>query len=141
MPQRSSTSECFLFYRYLPRWLYLTSYVLTTFVYRSPPKIPEVAIPEKPLMEIVSALRIEINKGFAALRDIASGKDLKKFLAVSLFLLQSLIIYDLFFIFIFYKYFLVELICWRVYYSGYYWVVVRVNRHQLLQLFDIGLHK
>ncbi|GKD95811.1 retrotransposon protein, putative, ty1-copia subclass [Tanacetum coccineum] len=50
--------------------------------YRSPPKIPEVAIPEKPLLEIVSALRIEINQGLAAIRDIASGKDLKKFLAV-----------------------------------------------------------
>ena len=52
------------------------------FVYRSPPKIPEVSIPEKPLLEIVSALRIEINQGLAAIRDIASGKDLKKFLAV-----------------------------------------------------------
>ena len=51
-------------------------------VYRSPPKIPEVSIPEKPLLEIVSALRIEINQGLAAIRDIASGKDLKKFLAV-----------------------------------------------------------
>jgi len=54
----------------------------STFIKKSPPKIPEVAIPEKPVMEIVSSLRIEINRGFAALRVIASGKDLKKFLSV-----------------------------------------------------------
>nr|GEU93141.1 reticulon-like protein B1 [Tanacetum cinerariifolium] len=54
----------------------------STFINKSPPKIPEVAIPEKPLLEIVSALRIEINQGLAAIRDIASGKDLKKFLCV-----------------------------------------------------------
>ncbi|GKC63125.1 hypothetical protein Tco_1095723 [Tanacetum coccineum] len=38
---------------------------------RSPPKIPEVAIPEKSLLEIVTALRIEINQGLATIRDIA----------------------------------------------------------------------
>ncbi|PWA93848.1 reticulon [Artemisia annua] len=54
----------------------------STFINKSPPKIPEVSIPEKPLLEIVSALRIEINQGLAAIRDIASGKDLKKFLSV-----------------------------------------------------------
>lgn len=52
------------------------------FINKSPPKIPEAAIPEKPLLEIVSALRIEINQGLACVRDIASGKDLKKFLSV-----------------------------------------------------------
>nr|XP_043640130.1 reticulon-like protein B1 [Erigeron canadensis] len=54
----------------------------STFINKSPPKIPEVCIPEKPVFEIVSALRIEINQGLAAIRDIASGKDLKKFLSV-----------------------------------------------------------
>ncbi|KAI3727677.1 hypothetical protein L6452_16295 [Arctium lappa] len=54
----------------------------STFINKSRPKIPEVVIPEKPLMQIVSALRIEINRGFAVIRDIASGKDLKKFLSV-----------------------------------------------------------
>ncbi|KVH95363.1 reticulon-like protein B1 [Cynara cardunculus var. scolymus] len=54
----------------------------STFINKSPPKIPHVVIPEKPLMQIVSALRIEINRGFAVIRDIASGKDLKKFLSV-----------------------------------------------------------
>ncbi|KAI7741984.1 hypothetical protein M8C21_008697 [Ambrosia artemisiifolia] len=52
----------------------------STFIKKSPPKIPEVSIPEKPVMEIVSSLRIEINRGLAAIRDIASGKDLKKLL-------------------------------------------------------------
>jgi len=54
----------------------------STFIKKSPPKIPEVSIPEKPVMEIVSSLRIEINRGLAAIRQIASGKDLKKFLSV-----------------------------------------------------------
>lgn len=54
----------------------------SAFINKSPPKIPQVVIPEKPVLEIVSSLRIELNQGFAALRDIASGKDLKKFLSV-----------------------------------------------------------
>jgi len=54
----------------------------STFIHKSPPKIPEVSIPEKPVLEIVSALRIEINQGLSVIRDIASGKDLKKFLSV-----------------------------------------------------------
>lgn len=51
-------------------------------MYRSPPRIPEVHIPEDPFLQAVNALRIEINCGFAVLRDIASGRDLKKFLIV-----------------------------------------------------------
>ncbi|CAI9274473.1 unnamed protein product [Lactuca saligna] len=54
----------------------------SAFINKSPPKIPQVVIPEKPVLEIVSSVRIELNKGFAAIRDIASGKDLKKFLSV-----------------------------------------------------------
>ncbi|GAV85093.1 Reticulon domain-containing protein [Cephalotus follicularis] len=54
----------------------------TTFINKSPPRIPEVYIPEEPVLQVVSALRIEINRGFALLRDIASGRDLKKFLSV-----------------------------------------------------------
>jgi hypothetical protein len=50
---------------------------------RPPPKIPEVVLPEKCVREVASVLRIEINRGFAVLRDIASGRDLKKVLAVS----------------------------------------------------------
>ncbi|EYU23406.1 hypothetical protein ABFS82_01G067300 [Erythranthe guttata] len=54
----------------------------STFIKKSPPKIPVVSIPEEPVLNFASALRIGINEGFATLRDIASGKDLKKFLSV-----------------------------------------------------------
>jgi len=54
----------------------------THFLKKSPPHIPEVNIPEKPILEFAAALRVEINQVFAILRDIASGKDLKKFLSV-----------------------------------------------------------
>ncbi|XP_074281754.1 reticulon-like protein B6 [Silene latifolia] len=54
----------------------------STFINKSPPRIPDVHIPENALLEFASALRFEINRGLAVLRDIASGKDLKKFLGV-----------------------------------------------------------
>ncbi|KAG8375045.1 hypothetical protein BUALT_Bualt10G0058800 [Buddleja alternifolia] len=54
----------------------------TIFIKKSPPRIPEVSIPEKPLLNVASTLRIEINRTFAVLKDIASGRDLKKFLSV-----------------------------------------------------------
>jgi len=54
----------------------------STFIHKSPPKIPDVNIPEGPVLEIASALRYEINRGLASLREIASGRDLKKFLVV-----------------------------------------------------------
>lgn len=62
-------------------------FVCITFlcIVRSPPHIPEVIIPEEPVLKFASALRIEINQAFAVLRDIASGKDLKKFLSVCSF--------------------------------------------------------
>ncbi|KAM6571903.1 hypothetical protein CsatA_015983 [Cannabis sativa] len=56
-----------------------------TFINKSPPRIPQVQILEDPFLQVVSALTIEINRGFAVLRDIASGKDLKKFLMVCYF--------------------------------------------------------
>lgn len=49
---------------------------------RSPPHIPEVSIPEDVAVSVALSLRYEINRGFAVLRDIASGRDLKKFLMV-----------------------------------------------------------
>lgn len=49
---------------------------------RSPPRIPEVYIPEEPVLQLASALRFEINRAFPLLREIASGRDLKKFLSV-----------------------------------------------------------
>ncbi|KAI3689814.1 hypothetical protein L2E82_47784 [Cichorium intybus] len=54
----------------------------SSFIKKSQPKIPNICIPEEPLMQIVAVARIEINRGFATLHDIASGKDLKKFLLV-----------------------------------------------------------
>jgi len=49
---------------------------------KSPPRIPEVRIPEDAVLEFASSLRIEINHFLHMLHDIASGRDLKKFLAV-----------------------------------------------------------
>ncbi|KAL0426061.1 UNVERIFIED_CONTAM: Reticulon-like protein B5 [Sesamum radiatum] len=54
----------------------------TTFINKRPPHIPEVRLPEDPFLEVASALRTEINRGFVVLREIASGRDLKKFLLV-----------------------------------------------------------
>ncbi|KAL5814264.1 hypothetical protein ACOSQ4_024905 [Xanthoceras sorbifolium] len=54
----------------------------TTFINKSPPRIPEIYIPEEPVLQVAAALRIEINRAFAVLREIASGRELKKFLSV-----------------------------------------------------------
>ncbi|KAE8671594.1 Reticulon-like protein B4 [Hibiscus syriacus] len=53
-----------------------------TFINKSPPNFPEVQIPKDPVMEFAQALRFEINHAFVVLRDIASGRELKKFLSV-----------------------------------------------------------
>ncbi|KAJ8436600.1 hypothetical protein Cgig2_031541 [Carnegiea gigantea] len=62
----------------------------STFINKDPPAIPKVHIPEAPVLDIASALRFEINRGFASLREIALGRDLKKFLAVRFLLLHTL---------------------------------------------------
>lgn len=54
----------------------------TTFINKSPPRIPEVSIPEDLTLNIALSLRYEINRIFAVLRDAVTGRDLKKFLAV-----------------------------------------------------------
>ncbi|KAF5731206.1 reticulon-like protein B2 [Tripterygium wilfordii] len=54
----------------------------STFINKSPPHIPEVSLPEKCVLEVASAIRFEINRALAVVRDIASGRDLKKFLIV-----------------------------------------------------------
>ncbi|XP_047970882.1 reticulon-like protein B1 [Salvia hispanica] len=54
----------------------------STFINKSPPKIPEVVLPQDVVLGVASALRTEINSLFALLRVVASGRDLKKFLAV-----------------------------------------------------------
>ncbi|KAJ4728198.1 Reticulon-like protein [Melia azedarach] len=53
-----------------------------TFIHKSPPRIPEVHLPEEPFLQVASALTIEFNQAFAVLRSIASGRDLKMFLIV-----------------------------------------------------------
>ncbi|KAG6425659.1 hypothetical protein SASPL_116104 [Salvia splendens] len=50
---------------------------------KSRPRIPEVGIPEDIVRDIASAFRSEINFTLATLREIASGKDVKSFLAVN----------------------------------------------------------
>ncbi|KAG2302874.1 hypothetical protein Bca4012_061203 [Brassica carinata] len=54
----------------------------TTFIHKKPPHIPEVHIPEDVVLQLASGLRMEINRGFTLLRNIALGRDLKKFLMV-----------------------------------------------------------
>ncbi|GAB4844536.1 Reticulon-like protein B2 [Ancistrocladus abbreviatus] len=54
----------------------------STFIHKPPPRIPNVQLPERPLLEFASGVTLEINRGYAVLREIASGRDLKKFLAV-----------------------------------------------------------
>eukprot|EP00262_Sarcandra_glabra_P020254 TRINITY_DN7982_c0_g1_i1.p1 TRINITY_DN7982_c0_g1~~TRINITY_DN7982_c0_g1_i1.p1 ORF type:complete len:253 (-),score=38.67 TRINITY_DN7982_c0_g1_i1:470-1228(-) len=54
----------------------------TTFINKSPPRIPDLSIPEDVVVSVAKSLRFEINRAFHALRDIASGRDLRKFLAV-----------------------------------------------------------
>ncbi|KAL9304036.1 hypothetical protein ACSQ67_021299 [Phaseolus vulgaris] len=53
-----------------------------TFIHKAPPRIPVVHLPEEPFLQFASALTIEINRGFAALHAIGSGRDLKTFLIV-----------------------------------------------------------
>lgn len=61
--------------------LFLWSYI-STFIKKAPPKIPEIIIPEDIVLGVASALRIELNRALAILRDIVHGRDLKKFLTV-----------------------------------------------------------
>lgn len=54
----------------------------TTFLNKSPPKFPEVHLPEDLTLQIANAFRLEINQALVVLRSIASGRDLKKFIAI-----------------------------------------------------------
>ncbi|WOL01512.1 reticulon-like protein B2 [Canna indica] len=54
----------------------------TNLMKKSPPHIPQVQIPEDLAEKIALSLRYEVNRSFAALREIATGNDLKKFLSV-----------------------------------------------------------
>ncbi|XP_023000269.1 reticulon-like protein B1 [Cucurbita maxima] len=52
------------------------------FIYKSPPHLPEAHIKDEPFLQVASAARTVINRAIATLGDIASGRDVKKFLAV-----------------------------------------------------------
>ncbi|CAI0444686.1 unnamed protein product [Linum tenue] len=54
----------------------------SAFINKTPPRIPQVHLPEDPVLQFAAALRNEINRGLATLREVASGRDLKKFLAI-----------------------------------------------------------
>ncbi|KAG6494000.1 hypothetical protein ZIOFF_049013 [Zingiber officinale] len=54
----------------------------TNLINKSRPHIPEVSIPEDLTVKIALSLRYEINRSLAVLREIALGRDLKKFLTV-----------------------------------------------------------
>lgn len=69
--------------------------VFICFLFRSPPHIPQVRIPEDLAVKIAQSLRFEINRSLASLREIALGRDLKKFLAVCFELTTSLLLFDL----------------------------------------------
>ncbi|XP_071717168.1 reticulon-like protein B1 [Rutidosis leptorrhynchoides] len=60
--------------------LFLWSSV-SKFINKSPPPIPEVKIPEAELLQVADSIRSEINYYLNILRDIASGRDFKKFIA------------------------------------------------------------
>ncbi|KAL5654180.1 hypothetical protein ACJX0J_033499, partial [Zea mays] len=68
----------------------------SSFIHKSPPKIPEVVIPEDLVVNIAVSTRYEINRAFANLRRIALGRDIKKFLMViaGLWLLSSTLVRD-----------------------------------------------
>ncbi|KAF3626083.1 hypothetical protein FXO37_30520 [Capsicum annuum] len=61
----------------------LTAESIGTISLRKRPHIPEVYLPEKSILDIASALSIEINHALYVLREIATGRDLKKLLSTS----------------------------------------------------------
>ncbi|XVE64306.1 hypothetical protein DITRI_Ditri07aG0090500 [Diplodiscus trichospermus] len=54
----------------------------SNFINKSPPNIPELVLPEKCVLEVATALTVEINRALDVVRDIASGRDLRTFLGV-----------------------------------------------------------
>ncbi|KAF5203742.1 Reticulon-like protein b5, partial [Thalictrum thalictroides] len=46
----------------------------------SPPKFPEIVLPEDLFVNIALSLKYEVNRAFTNFREVASGKDLMKFL-------------------------------------------------------------
>lgn len=54
----------------------------SSFINKSPPRIPEVSISEELMVNIALSIRYEINRGLRSLREIATGHSLQKFLIV-----------------------------------------------------------
>ncbi|XP_057425002.1 reticulon-like protein B1 [Lotus japonicus] len=54
----------------------------SVFIHKSPLHIPHIAIPEDCALQVASAIRVEINQAFVVLRQIGTGRDIKKFLSV-----------------------------------------------------------
>lgn len=52
------------------------------FLKRSPPHIPEIAISEVAIHNVASELRVEVNRAFSVLHEVATGRELKKYLLV-----------------------------------------------------------
>ncbi|CAH8323799.1 unnamed protein product [Eruca vesicaria subsp. sativa] len=63
----------------------LLSFVWSNALNRSPEKIVEIYIPEKPLLQAASAFTFEVNCALATLRSIALERDIKNFALVLLF--------------------------------------------------------
>ncbi|CAI8604404.1 unnamed protein product [Vicia faba] len=54
----------------------------SVFIHKSPLQIPHIAVPQECVLEAASVLRVEINQMFTVLREIGTGRDIKKFLTV-----------------------------------------------------------
>lgn len=54
----------------------------SAFINKQPVRIPQISFSEQLFQDVASALRFEINRLFAVIHDVASGRDLKKFLMV-----------------------------------------------------------
>ncbi|KAF2312212.1 hypothetical protein GH714_028549 [Hevea brasiliensis] len=87
VPQTPATFLCFPLFTY-PEGSSSKALNGSDFIsLRSPAEIAEILLPEKCVLEVASALRIEINRALAVLRDIASGRDVEKFLTSYLHIL------------------------------------------------------
>lgn len=85
MPLSLSKSKEEILHRFIctSRWPNFLN--IKYFTCRSPPDVPEVQISEDLAVNIALALRADINKALALLREIALGHNLMKFLGVYLF--------------------------------------------------------
>ena len=119
--------------------IYAFSCCVRHFATRSPLQIPHVVIPQECVLEAASVLRIEINHVFAILREIGTGRDIKKFLTVSWSVLHPYV--KLCFKLESYPFISNSILfCFIFHLSGYCWIVVYLNYWELLQFLDIVLY-